>query len=300
MSKVDIYYFSATGNSLVVARDLALKLNGNLISIPSVMEQENITTDAEVIGIVFPVYFATNDNSGIPLIIERFIHKLENIGSKYVFAVCTHGGMPGTTMENLGDRIKVRGGKLAAGYAIKMSDPPSVIDKLKQRLFAKQLEKSAAQMKKERQKRTFNNWKKKLDAICECVDARKDTRLETRTLPVKLFFAPLLLILIKPEFQKRYEKLSESSHLPFNELIPLVDRSFRFDDKCNGCGICSRVCPVDNIKMSDKKPVWQHHCENCLACYDWCPKEAIYGEIVSYNERYHHPDIKLSDMIRRS
>lgn len=299
MSKVDIYYFSATGNSLVVARDLAIKLNGSLISIPSVMDKEKIVTDANAIGIVFPVYFATNDNSGIPLIIERFIGKLENIGPKYLFAVCTHGGMPGTTMENFGNRIKARGGKLAAGYTVKMSNPPSPIEKLKQFVFSKQMEKADIQKAKERQQVTIDNWKKKLEIIGENVNARKDSRLETRSLPAKVIFAPLLFILIKPEFQKRYEKLSRSSHRPFNELIPLSDRSFRYDGKCNGCGICSRVCPVNNIEMADKKPVWQHHCENCLACYVWCPQEAIYGDIVSYNERYHHPDIKLSDLLMR-
>ena len=86
---------------------------------------------------------------------------------------------------------------------------------------------------------------------------------------------------------------------PLTSSIPGADRSFRSDEKCNGCGICARVCPVGNIKMSDKKPVWQHHCENCIACYVWCPKEAITGEIVAYNELYHHPGVRLSDMLRR-
>jgi len=34
-----------------------------------------------------------------------------------------------------------------------------------------------------------------------------------------------------------------------------------------------RVCPVNNIEMVDKKPVWQNRCESCLACINWCPKE---------------------------
>lgn len=54
--KTEIYYFTGTGNSLVVARDLTKELNGELIAIPSVMSKETINIDAEVIGIVFPVY----------------------------------------------------------------------------------------------------------------------------------------------------------------------------------------------------------------------------------------------------
>jgi ferredoxin len=273
----EIYYFSGTGNSLVVARDIAVKMNGKLISIPSVMDKESIKTDADVIGIVFPVYYATND-CGIPLIIGRFIRKLENIGSKYIFAVCTSGYMPGETIENLSKLIKSRGAKLAAGFTVTMSNKI---------------------LTKEKQHKMFNNWKKKLEVIYENVSVRKKGKFETRGILVKLLFAPLLLI-IKPVFLGRYKKLSNSSHLPFNELIPLADRSFQYDEKCNGCGICTRVCPVNNIKMVENRPVWQHHCENCFACYEWCPEEAIHGDIVSYNERYHHPDVKISDMLRKN
>jgi flavodoxin len=76
----EIYYFSATGNSLVVARDIAVKMNGKMIPIPSVMDKESITTDAGLIGIVFPVYHAVFD--GMPLMIKRFVNKLGNIDSR--------------------------------------------------------------------------------------------------------------------------------------------------------------------------------------------------------------------------
>jgi ferredoxin len=273
----EIYYFSGTGNSLVTARNIAGKMNGKFISIPSVMDQESLKTDAEVIGIVFPVYYATND-CGIPLIIGRFIRKLENIGFKYLFAVCTSGYMPGETIENLSKLIKSRGAKLAAGFTVTMSNKI---------------------LTKEKQYKMSNNWKKKLEVIYENVKVRKKGKLETRGILVKLLFAPLLLI-IKPVFLGRYKRLSNSLPLPFNELIPLADRSFQYNEKCNGCRICTRVCPVNNIKMVENRPVWQHHCENCLACYGWCPEEAIHGDIVSYNERYHHPEVKISDMLRKN
>jgi flavodoxin len=87
---IEIYCFSGTGNSLFIARCLVEKLNGKLIPITSVMNKEYIKTDADVIGIVFPIYYASNDK-GVPLIIERFVGKLNDISSKYVFAVCTSG-----------------------------------------------------------------------------------------------------------------------------------------------------------------------------------------------------------------
>lgn len=299
MSKVEIYYFSGTGNSLAVARDLALRLSGRLISIPSVADREQISTNADVIGIVFPVYFASNDEDGVPLIVGRFAGKLEGLGRKYVFAVCTHSGQPGTTLENLANILKSLGGRLAAGYAVKMSNPPSVADKLKAYILSGGPAKAGVQGADERQRKTFAAWKEKLEMICGAVDARTAGRLKTRSLPAKLIHAPLLALLVKPIFRKRYERLAESRGLPFNALIPLSDRSFRTGDRCKGCGTCSQVCPVGNIAMIDNKPVWQHRCENCFACYTWCPQAAIFGEIVAYAERSHHPDIRLADMLRR-
>jgi ferredoxin len=273
----DLYYFSGTGNSLVVAKDIAEKINGKLISMPSVMREESVKPEANVIGIVFPVYYATND-CGIPLIVGRFVRKLENLGSKYIFAVCTHGGMPGTTIENLKKAIASRGGKLAAGFTVRMSNK-NLAERRQQKMLIKR--------------------KKKLKAICEYVNARREGRFETRGLLRKILLAPLRS-LEKPIFLYRYKKLSSTSKNSFSELIPLADRSFRTNENCTGCGTCAKVCPVNNIKMVDGKPVWQHHCETCYACYAWCPNEAVCGAIVAYNDWYHHPEVKLSDMLGRT
>jgi len=96
----EIYYFSATGNSLVVARELARRINGKVISIPSVVDSERITTEADVIGIVFPVYFASLGGSGIPFIVEKFVRKLDTVDSRRIFAVCTHSGGPWSILNN--------------------------------------------------------------------------------------------------------------------------------------------------------------------------------------------------------
>ena len=291
----EIYYFSGTGNSLVIARDIAEKNNGKLISIPSVMDEESIRTDAEVIGIVFPVYHASFGESGIPFIVGRFISKLENISSKYLFAICTHMGAPGKTIENLGKMTQSRGGRLAAGFTVKMNFSYSAVEKIKYSLFHKELKTDILTENKKRQK-LIDNWKKKLEAIYKYINARKEGELETQGI-VEKFILALLLPIFKKGALSRYRKLSNSSLHSFDELIPLADRSFCLDKKCNGCGICARVCPVRNIKMVDKNPVWQHHCENCYACFQWCPQEAIHGEIVEYEKRYHHLDVKLSDMM---
>ena len=112
--------------------------------------------------------------------------------------------------------------------------------------------------------------------------------------------------LSKVLFRSHYKQLAkissensvQISKYKFENLIRLADKSFEVNDHCTGCGTCSQICPVNNIKIINNKPEWQHHCENCYACYVWCPNDAIQGEIVAYNKKYHHPDVKISDMMK--
>ncbi|MEJ2294393.1 MAG: EFR1 family ferrodoxin [Candidatus Lokiarchaeota archaeon] len=276
---------------------MADKTEGNLISIASQMEKEIVESDADVLGLVFPVYYASNLGSGIPLIVERFLNRLEIDRSQYIFAVCTHSGMPGTTIDKVYKIIKSRGGKLAAGFAVKTyNEAPSVGEKLKKSIFRKESNNVDKVKVQNRRDKVLNQWKEKLEFIIGYINARKEGRYETRRLITKILFAPFLYLIMKPIFNHRYRKLSKSSNLSFKGMIPFADKSFKYSEACNGCGICARICPVDNIELVDNRPMWQNHCENCFACYSWCPNGAIYGEIVSYAEHYHHPNIKISDM----
>jgi len=72
---VDVYYFSGTGSSLIIARDIAEKINGQLISIRSVMNKDRIETEANLIGVVFPLYGIFR----IPSVVERFVRKLDDV-----------------------------------------------------------------------------------------------------------------------------------------------------------------------------------------------------------------------------
>ncbi len=292
-----IYYFSGTGNSLAAARGIARRTNGTLIPIASVVGNKAIRPNADIVGIVFPVYHASFGESGIPLIVRRFVGTLEGIESKYLFAICTHGGMPGATIGSLAAAIESRSGALSAGYAVRMSISYSAIQKIGHAFFNKELETDIDADNRKRQV-LFARAERKWDVIQGIINGRKKAKLETLGNIARSILVPFFL-LQKQAAVSRFRDLSKSSSDSYDELTMFADRSFRVNDRCNGCGVCAKICPVQNIKMVDKRPTWQHGCENCYACFQWCPKDAIHGKIVEYQNKYHHPDVKISDMIYR-
>lgn len=190
------------------------------------------------------------------------------------------------TFKMLDEMIQAREGQLASGFGVHMP----------QNAFRKPFENKS---------KLYNNWKeKKLDFIYERVNTKTEGCFDTdglfMGLVVNILCMMMKLDFLKPFFinpMKSTAKVSKDSNLTIDEIIPLMDRSYHADDNCTGCNTCSNVCHVRNIKISDNKPVWQNHCENCLACIKWCPQKAIhgYGELP---KGYHHPDVKISDMLR--
>ncbi|MCX5705192.1 MAG: EFR1 family ferrodoxin [Candidatus Omnitrophica bacterium] len=254
-----IFYFTGTGNCLKVARDLAKALDDTKITSISKVLNGEIDLSTDRIGIIYPVYMF-----GMPLIVSRFIKKLSLAKDKYIFAIATYGGMPGGSLGQTARELKAIGLKLSAGFGIAMPGNYTPL---------------YGAIDKNKQKSMFVKETKRIVEIASIIREKKDAKIEENNFLTNAIFSGLIYKASSPK-------------------IPYMDKDFWSDDKCNSCGTCVKVCPVNNIKLFDKKPAWMHKCEQCFACLQWCPKEAIqYGKNTATRTRYHHPEIKLQDII---
>ncbi len=132
----------------------------------------------------------------------------------------------------------------------------------------------------EKQQKNFAQESKMIKEIAETIRANKNAAISANNPLVNALF----------NFIYKHGSLK----------IPEGDKAFWVDEKCNSCGVCEKTCPVRNIKMTDGKPVWLHHCEQCVACRQWCPQEAIQvGKKTAARKRYHQPDIQVQDIMNQ-
>jgi ferredoxin/flavodoxin len=273
---IEIYYFTGTGNSLFIAKELCKQLsNSVIIPISSLENMKTINLKSEIIGIVFPVYYVD-----IPNIVMRFAKKLEDIKGKYIFAICNYGGEAGTSLKHVKNILKTKGGELSAGFGVHM--PQNAFNKPWEN-YEKLYDKSLA----------------RIDFIVKKIISRKKGVFYSNTL-LHIILSPLNLLfrLMTKSSLKRITGSPKLSNEEIEDLIYLTDKTFFTNESCNGCGICEKVCPVNNIKLVSKKPKWQNHCESCLACFNWCPQKAIEGGITK-GFYYKNSRINLEELTKR-
>ncbi len=258
-----IYYFSGTGNTLWAAKKFAEALGGaELISISRLDRAQEINPwDAESVGFFFPVYCF-----GIPHIFTTFLERVAPPppGSKpYIYNLCTSGGMKGTASMILDDILYDKGVRLTAAFHVQMPSnyiPLSVPpdEKRCQKLYAKA--------------------EKEIRIFAEAVRACKPER------PVRVFPFDLFGELVA---KKAVSYMMEG-----------YDKYFWLTEDCSGCELCAKLCPASNIIMRNGMPTWRGHCEQCMACLQWCPKQAIqFKQVTKDRKRYHHPEIQAEDLL---
>ena len=254
-----LYYYTGTGNSLWVARQLAKRIKGDTVLVSLRGDYEMPEADCDCLGIVFPVHVW-----GVPRRVVDFVNKLSPLPGCYTFAAAVNAGQVAATLLQLRDGLRKRNVSLDAGFEFALPSNYIIWNGAEA---------------KTKQNGRFKKALPKFDWAADFINSRYEGPIEKG-----------------PRWQNWI--LSAINGLTFYK-VPGLDKAFWTEEKCNGCGLCAKLCPSGNIRMESDRPVWQHHCEQCLACLQWCSREAIqYGKKTAGRLHYHHPEVSAADMLQ--
>ncbi|MBN1232976.1 MAG: EFR1 family ferrodoxin [Candidatus Coatesbacteria bacterium] len=255
-----IYFFTGTGNTLSIAKDLAAEFSEcELVDIAKAAREEEIEIDSDITGILYPVYYF-----GMPNIVKSFIGSLKGDEKKYIFSIANAGSVAGNALKNTASALEKQGLKLSAGFIVLM--PGNYIPMY-------------GAWDTEKQKGIYIQEKKRIKEIAGIVKQKKATAIETSSVIYSWFLSGI--------------------HRIYANKFSTYDNNFEVNDKCTSCRLCERICPVNNIVIEDDRPTWQHKCELCMACIQWCPSLAIeYSDKTRDRKRFQNPDIKIEEVLK--
>jgi flavodoxin/ferredoxin len=237
MKNADIYYFSGTGNTLLVVK-----------KIKEVFEEKNVKTNLfriedsdpkeinlhHTIGLGFPVA----GSSTYPFI-WKFIKELPEVNGTDIFMVDTLGAYSGGIVGPLRKVLEKKGYKPIGAYEIKMPNNFYLIDE-------------------DHKNRT---------KIEEGVTSAENYAIDLMEGNVSWGRVPV--------FSDIIYHISVVSWKCFGTKFIQKKLGFKVDEtKCNNCYICMDLCPINNIKK-DKYPKHQLKCQFCMRCSSFCHGQAI-------------------------
>lgn len=239
INTVDFYYFSGTGNTLLVVKKMkeTFEKKGIEVNLNRIEKSEPGKVDVKkTIGIAFPIAELSTY-----LFVWEFIKSLPQVNGTEIFMIDTLAGFSGGIVGPIREIVKKKGYKPIGAKEIIM--PPNIFYIQDEEAKKKKIEKGL--VKAEEYANDIINGKSKWSRVPVLSDAMSSVS------------SGLLKLSGSQQSQKWF--------------------NFEVDQTlCNKCGNCVDLCPVNNIKMDEGKyPEHGLKCEYCMRCLSFCPKQAI-------------------------
>ena len=224
---VDFYYFSGTGNTFLVVKKMQeiFEKNGINANIYKIEDSDPQKINLEhTIGLGFPIAELSTYD-----FVWEFIKSLPQANSTGIFMVDTLAGFSGGIVGPLREIVKKKGYNPIGAKEIIM--PPNFFYIEDKETCDRKVKKGL--VKAEKYANDIINGKSKWGRVPILSDSINA-------------FSTCLLKLTGMELNQKLLYLNADK------------------EKCNKCGICVRLCPIDNIKMEDDGyPENLMHCQYC-------------------------------------
>ena len=243
-----ILFFSGTGNSEYAAKRIGKEIEDEVLNLfPKIRCRDFSEMYSDSPWVIIIPTYAWR----IPRIVQEWLEKTNLAGNKNIYFAMTCGGSAG----NAGKYLEKLCSKKKMNY---MGCKEIVMPENYIALFSTPTEREALAIVQEAEST--------IDEIALIIKSKKPFSRSTMTFQDKINSGIVNLI-----------------------FYPIFVHSKKFyaTDACISCGKCVNVCPLNNIRLEDRKPVWGKDCTHCMACICRCPSEAIeYGNHTKGLTRY--------------
>ena len=250
-----IFCFSGTGNSRYIAKRIADELHENIIDLNEKIKTNNYSSIETGNDIILVVpTYAWR----IPRVVSNWLYKTKFVGAKRIWFVMNCGGEIGN----------------AAKYNLMLAK-----NKHLTYMGTKQI------LMPENYIAMFNA--PQVDQAKKIVEKAEGDIKET------IKYMKEGKVFSKPRHNLYDCFMSGPVNPIFYRFFVKAD-AFQVNDTCIGCNQCVKKCPMNNIQLIDRKPIWGDECTHCMACICYCPQEAIeYGKKSIGKPRYHLEQLKI-------
>ena len=253
-----VFYFTATGNSLFVAR----QFSDAPLSIPQEIKKGAQVYEADEIGFVFPDYA-----SGAPVIVQEFLAK-KTFKAPYIFAIITFGNASAMVAEWVRDYAKEKGVNIKYINTILMVDNYlPVFDMNEQMKMDKHVDENLAKLLED------VGVQKNYVQVADMGFFNKDMLKNMQDQHYNMT-AERLLELIKDRCVECMTCEKVCPHKNFR----LGSDGLEFSGKCEFCLACVHACPQKALTLKSANPQW--------------PGER------NPEARYRNPNVSLMDIIK--
>ena len=243
-----ILYFSGTGNSEYLAKKLRNILDDQVIDLFSYIKEGKTQTFSSERPFVL---VSPTYSWRVPRFLTEYLLTCTFKGNKDFYLVINYGGSCGNAYKYIKEDIEKIGLNFRGLYGVRMPENYLMLFDLDSNDVNKKIVQEA---------------RAEIDMIGSFIINKEE-------FPKKKvnFIGKFQSAVINPIFFKFITK----------------DKKFYATDKCISCGLCEKVCVLNNISYEDGKPIWNGTCTHCAACISKCPVAAIeYGKKTQGKERY--------------
>lgn len=231
-----ILYFSGTGNSRYAAKKIAVVTGDEVVSINALIKNGN----KETLYSDAPLVFVTPTYAyRMPRIVYDFIQRTPFKGNNKAYFVCTCGDSAGNAIGYAKKICSIKGFDFMGQTIVIMPENYVAMFKIPDKAESS-------------------------DIIKKC----EPQLLETAELIKKGLRLPVQKVLFGGRI------LSGFTNYMFYKLF-VTAKGFHHNKACNGCGRCVKLCPLNNIQLTENEPIWGSDCTHCMACICGCPNAAI-------------------------